>query len=93
MTGLRFDGQALHAEATVTTDVSDILEFVALAGFYDGKGTLIGTNRYTFHLDETHDQTHSGPPGEAKAFAITVPTPLRGRAVSAAVGVAVLVNE
>lgn len=91
---LQFDGKAVSGKALITSDVSDVLEFEALAGFYDGDGVLLGTARHSYHLDETagHPE-HEGPPDEAQSFTIAVPADLTGRAVSAAVGVPVLVNE
>jgi hypothetical protein len=73
-------------------DGHDPLE--ALAGFYDRDGALLGTARDVYHLDEsTEDPTHEGVPDEAHPFRIRVPADLQGRAVSAAVGIPVLVNE
>lgn len=91
---LRFDGKTLTGKATITSDVSDVLEFEALAGFYDGSGTLLGTARHIYHLDESagHPE-HEGPPDETQSFSIAVPANLKGKAVAAAVGVPVLVNE
>ncbi|GAA3668219.1 hypothetical protein GCM10022237_30160 [Nocardioides ginsengisoli] len=89
---LRFDGSQVTGALDITSDVSDLLELQVLAGFYDAKGRLIGQNRFTHHLDEdTHHD--SGPPSEHERFTIAVPAGLRGKAVSAAVGVPVLVNE
>lgn len=91
---LRFDGRAVTGTATITSDVSDLLEFEALAGFYDRDGALLGTARDSYHLDEsTLDPDHEGPPEESRSFTIAVPATLQGQAVSAAVGVPVLVNE
>lgn len=89
---LTFDGQRVVGSLDVTSDVSDLLELQVLAGFYDASGTLIGRGRFTHHLDE---ETHhdDGPPSEHEAFTIAVPKKLHGQAVSAAVGVPVLVNE
>jgi hypothetical protein len=93
--GLSFDGAQLRGTARITSDVSEILEFEALAGFYDGKGRLLGTARQVHHLDESSADAHghTGPPTEAQEIVITVPKRLRGAVVSAAVGVPVLVNE
>ena len=97
LTGLRFDGKAVHASARITSDVSDVLEFASRAGFYDSSGRLIATAAYTYHLDEDHPDAHAhnadGTPDEVKTFSIPVPAEARGSAVSAAVGVTVLVNE
>lgn len=94
---LRFDGKAVHASARVTSDVSDVLEFASRAGFYDASGRLVATATYTYHLDEEHPDAHpetpGGIPSEVKVFSIAVPAEARGSAVSAAVGVTVLVNE
>ncbi|SDS99395.1 hypothetical protein SAMN04488543_2798 [Friedmanniella luteola] len=92
---LRFDGKKLTGTATITSDVSEILEFEALAGFYDRQGRLRGTARHVYHLDESkNDHAHEeGTPSEAHPFTIQVPKDLTDVAVSAAVGVPVLVNE
>jgi hypothetical protein len=91
---LRFDGTTVSGTATITSDVSDILELEAVAGFYDRAGVLIGTGRDVYHLDEsTVDPSHAGVPDEAHPISIRVPPELAGRAVSAAVGIPVLVNE
>ena len=91
---LRFDGRTVRGTTTITSDVSDLLELEVLAGFYDADGTLLGTAREVYHLDESRPETgHEGVPEEARTFAIAVPRQLRGEAVAAAVGVPVLVNE
>jgi len=94
LTGLRFDGTVVSGTATVTSDVSEILEFDAIAGFYDRGGRLVGTGHHVFHLDESAaDPGDTGKPSEIQRLRITVPPELRGVAVAAAVGVPVLVNE
>jgi hypothetical protein len=91
---LRFDGTTVSGTATITSDVSDILELEALAGFYDRNGRLLGTGRDVYHLDESGAGTrHDGVPDESHPFEIRVPAELRGRVVAAAVGIPVLVNE
>jgi hypothetical protein len=90
---LAFDGSVLTGTAEITSDVSDVLEFEAVAGFYDRSGALVGTARHTYHLDESQVEPHDGPPDETQHFKIVVPPRLRGAAVAAAVGVPVLVNE
>lgn len=92
---LAFDGTKVTGSATITSDVSDILEFEALAGFYDVHGRLIGTARFAHHHEETHGagEPVAAAPDERERFTISVPAALRGRAVAAAVGVPVLVNE
>ncbi|GAA2503869.1 hypothetical protein GCM10009858_47160 [Terrabacter carboxydivorans] len=97
-TSLGFDGAAVHAKVRVTSDVSDLLDFSARAGFYDASGRLIGTGTWTYHLDEAQPDgqaatTVDGHPNELEAFRVPVPANVKGRAVSAAVGVTVLVNE
>jgi hypothetical protein len=83
---------AVTGAITVTSDVSDLLELEVMAGFYDQAGTLLGTGRFVHHAGvDAH--AHSGPPSETEEFSVSVPTDLAGRAVSAAVGVPVLVNE
>lgn len=90
--GLALDGQAVTGAVRITSDVSDLLELQVLAGFYDDHGTLLGTARFEHHLgSEGHN--HSGPPEEREEFSIPVPAEFKGTAVSAAVGVPVLVNE
>lgn len=76
----------------ITSDVSDLLELQIIAGFYDEQGKILGTGLYDHHLEED-GHTHAGPPNETETFTIPVPANLRGKAVSAAVGVTVLVNE
>jgi hypothetical protein len=93
--GLRLQSGEVTGTATITSDVSEVLEFEALAGFYDRQGRLLGTARYVHHLDESegghaHDE---GTPDESVPFSIEVPEELADAAVSAAVGVPVLVNE
>jgi hypothetical protein len=92
---LRLDAGTLYGSAQITSDVSDVLEFEALAGFYDEQGRLLGTGRFVHHLDEghVHEGEQAGPPSELAEFSIPVPAEAAGRAVSAAVGVPVLVNE
>lgn len=90
---LTFDGQRVVGSLDITSDVSDLLELQVLAGFYDASGTLLGTARFTHHLDEGSGHQHEGPPSEHETFTIKVPRKLAGNAVSAAVGVPVLVNE
>jgi len=94
LAGLRFDGSEVTGKATITSDVSEILEFEALAGFYDEDGQLRGTGRYVYHLEADHGhEEDAGTPDETQDFTIAVPADLEGVAVSAAVGVPVLVNE
>jgi len=89
---LAFDGQAATGAVKITSDVSELLELQVLAGFYDGHGALLGTARFEHHAgSEGHN--HSGPPEEREEFSIQVPAELKTKAVSAAVGVPVLVNE
>lgn len=93
VTGLAFDGHQVSGTVRITSDVSEILEFEALAGFYDAGGRLLGTGRFTHHQTEADTaHQHTGPPTEEVKFTIAVPEKVRG-AVAAAVGVPVLVNE
>jgi hypothetical protein len=87
-----FDGFAVSGAVRVTSDVSDILELQVLAGFYDKRGNLLGTNRFVHHLG-ADSHTHAGVPQERTKFDIPVPTALAHRAVSVTIGVPVLVNE
>lgn len=92
LTGLTLADDAVTGVVTVTSDVSELIELQVLAGFYDADGRLLGTGRYTHHAsDEEHG--HAGPPSQEEPFEIEVPGDLDGTAVSAAVGVSVLVNE
>jgi hypothetical protein len=89
---LTFEGTAATGAVRITSDVSDLLELQVLAGFYDDQGTLLGTARFVHHLgSEGHN--HAGPPEEREEFSIPVPADFQARAVSASVGVPVLVNE
>ncbi|GAB4098571.1 hypothetical protein [Sinomonas halotolerans] len=90
--GLAFDGKDVKGTIRITSDVSDLLELQVLAGFYDADGTLLGTARFEHHLDESEGHQHAGPPSEVEEFSIAAPA-AAGNAVSAAVGVPVLVNE
>lgn len=91
---LSFDGTTVTGTTTITSDVSEVLELEAVAGFYDRNGALVGTARDVYHLDESaHQPADEGVPEESYPFSITVPGELRGRAVAAAVGVPILVNE
>ncbi|MEL4356782.1 MULTISPECIES: hypothetical protein [unclassified Luteococcus] len=94
----------LTGAVTVTSDVSELLELQVLAGFHDADGKLLGTARFTHHLDgahdhaaEEHDHAASGPATpnyfHTTDFTIAVPKELADKAVSASVGVPVLVNE
>lgn len=99
---LRLSRDAVRGTVTVTSDISELLELQVVAGFHDSSGKLLGTARFTHHLDGTHD--HGGGESEAAAtpgvehfhseeFTIKVPEELRSRVVSASVSVPVLVNE
>lgn len=96
---LAFDGATVSGTAEITSDVSELLEFEALAGFYDADGKLIGTGRYVHHLDHGAGHEEEGHAHEegaavvAEEFRIAVPKELRRAVVAAAVGVPVLVNE
>ncbi len=88
---LGFDGRAVSGAVRVTSDVSALLELEVVAGFFDDRGTLLGTARYVHHLVD--DGSHEGAPEELQAFTIAVPEGFLGTAASVAVGVPVLVNE
>lgn len=90
---LAFDGRNVAGAVRITSDVSDLLELVVVAGFYDADGQLLGTARFEHHADGDAGHQHSGPPSETEEFRIPVPAEFAGKAVSAAVGVPVLVNE
>ncbi|MEL4505765.1 hypothetical protein AAEX63_13605 [Luteococcus sp. H138] len=97
------DGK-LTGTVTVTSDVSELLELQVLAGFHDADGKLLQTGRFTHHLDgahdhaqEEHDHAASGSASpnffHSTDFTIEVPKDVSAKAVSASVGVPVLVNE
>ena len=82
----------LTATVRVTSDVSELVDLQVLAGFYDAAGTLLGTARAEEHSDGD-GEGHAGVPDQHHPVRLTVPPGLSGRAVSAALGVTVLVNE
>ena len=93
LTDLRLEAGTLSGSAQITSDVSELLEFEAVAAFYDAQGLLLGTGRFVHHLDEgSGHEEGGGPPNEVETFTITVPPEAQG-AVAATVGVPVLVNE
>ena len=89
---LGFDGTTVSGAVSVTSDVSELLELEVLAGFYGADGKLLGTDRFVHHLGGDHE-LHEGPPELVEDFSIAVPAEFAGQAVSASVGVPVLVNE
>lgn len=90
--GTAFTGAAASGNIRITSDVSDLLELQIVAGFHDEKGALLGIRRFEHHAGaEGHN--HEGPPSETKEFTIDVPADMVGKAVSAVLGVPVLVNE
>ncbi|MEU8260378.1 hypothetical protein AB0C02_07130 [Micromonospora sp. NPDC048999] len=90
-TGLTLNRDAVSGGVVVTSDVSEILELQVVAGLYDSSGQLLHTGRFVHHRGEDgHDH---GAPEERESFSIAIPSQLRDRVVSAAVGVPVLVNE
>ena len=93
---LAFGESGVTGSVEVTSDVSEVIELEVIAGFYGADGALLGENSFVLHADEEesgHAHTHSGPPEEVHGFTVPVPPSLAGEAVSAAVGVPVLVNE
>jgi len=92
LTRLRLDRTRVTGVVTVTSDVSELLELQVLAGFYDRRGRLLGTNRYV-RPGHAHHDGQAGAAPEVAPFSVAVPRGLRARVVSAAVGVPVLVNE
>jgi hypothetical protein len=92
LSGLHYEEGRLHGVLTITSDVSDVLELQVLAGFYDAEGHLLATGRFVRH-GEIHNEAVGHTPDETLHFGITVPRGARSGAVSAAVGVPVLVNE
>ena len=92
--GLAFDGTTVRGSLRVTSDVSAVLDLQVIAGFYDAGGAFIGTARFVHHaVDDGPTDPVTGTPVESIPFQATVPAEFAGRAVSASVGVPVLVNE
>ncbi|MFF1385637.1 hypothetical protein ACFVWT_18960 [Arthrobacter sp. NPDC058288] len=89
--GLAFNGSAVSGTVRTTGTLSDLLDLQVLAGFYDDRGSLLGTARFVHHRGS--EETHPDAPEGHQEFAISVPAQYQGAAVSAAVGVPVLVNE
>lgn len=89
---LEVSDSAVTGTLEVTSDVSELIELEVIAGFYDADGALLGENSFVLHGDE-EEHSHAGPPEEEHEFTVPVPASLAGQAVSAAVGVPVLVNE
>lgn len=89
---LAFDGTSVIGAVRITSDVSELLDLQVVAGFYDAEGQLLGTSRFVHH--SAHEEGgHEGPPELREEFTVAIPEGLGGSAVSAAVGVPVLVNE
>jgi hypothetical protein len=89
---LDYAGGRVSGVLSVTSDVSELLELQVLAGFYDGDGRLLSTGRFVHHLDGGHGHAGADPHANER-FSIAAPRRIQPRAVSAAVGVPVLVNE
>ncbi|MEV7572905.1 hypothetical protein AB0P28_07370 [Pseudarthrobacter sp. NPDC089323] len=89
--GLAFSGSAVSGTVRVTGTTSELLDLQVLAGFYDDKGSLLGTARVDHHL--ATEEPHSDNPTEPTEFTIDVPDQYQDAAVSAAVGVPVFVTE
>ena len=89
----RFQLSSFHLERgavtgtlAVTSDVSELIDLQVMVGFYDRRGSLLGTASYDKHGEGSR-------PDEVVHFRVTAPTAARGDAAAAAVGVPVLVNE
>lgn len=96
--GLQLDGSSVKGSITITSDVSELLELQVVAGFHDASGKLLGTARFTHHLDAEHvhdeaSQGASATPNQTEEFVIKAPAGIAGQVASASVGVPVLVNE
>lgn len=83
---MRLDRGAVTGTLTVTSDVSELIDLQVLVGFYDARGSLLGTAAYDKHGEGAR-------PDEVVHFRVSAPPAVRGAAVAAAVGVPVLVNE
>ena len=91
---LAFDGTTVRGALRVTSDVSAVLDLEAITGFYDADGAFIGTARFVYHAtDDGPVDPVTGTPVESIPFQVAVPAEFAGRAVSASIGVPVLVNE
>ena len=85
LTGLRLVNSTVMGTLTVTSDVSELIDLQVVAGFYNAAGTLLGTA-----VLEKHGE--GARPNEVVSLKIAAPAGA-GDAVSASVGVPVLVNE
>jgi hypothetical protein len=85
----------MAARRRKTAAATMVVAAVVAGGLLRRRRPAAGTGRFTYHLDETaHDPAEEhGPPDELEQFTIPVPAGVQDRAVSAAVGVPVLVNE
>ncbi|MEO5852393.1 MAG: hypothetical protein ABIQ15_07755 [Nocardioides sp.] len=92
LSDLSLTARRVAGEVTITSDVSELLELEVLAGFYDARGNLLATGRFRHHATDHHEAGGRTMPVAAQ-FAIAVPARARATAVSAAVGIPVLVNE
>lgn len=88
---LLLTGGEVTGAVRVTSDVSELLELVVVAGFYDAQGRLLGTHAFVHH--QIDEPSRSAAPLEVTDFTIPVPRQWESQAVAAAVGVPVLVNE
>ena len=86
LAGLRLRSGVLTGTLTVTSDVSEIIDLQVVVGFYDRTGALLDTATYERHGE-------GAVPDEVVHLRVTAPPAVRDRAVAAAVGVPVLVNE
>ncbi len=77
---------AVAGVLTVTSDVSEVIDLQVMVGFYDARGTLLGTGTWEKHGEGAR-------PDEVVRYFVTAPAAYRDRAVAAAIGVPVLVNE
>ncbi|HIW28988.1 MAG TPA: hypothetical protein H9987_03100 [Candidatus Luteococcus avicola] len=100
LSGLTLDGSTVSGTLRITSDVSELLELQVVAGFHDASGRLLGTSRFTHHLDgaHTHEEASAAPgasvdPHPSEEFEIKAPAGIASKVVSASVGVPVLVNE
>ena len=87
-------GGAVSGRLLITSDVSEVLELQVLAGFYDERGTYLGTGRAVYHVDEGSDHAEdAGPPSQLQEFHVVAPRRYADQVAAATIGVPVLVNE
>ena len=86
LAGLRLERGVVRGTLTVTSDVSEVIDLQVLVGFFDRRGSLLGTGTYEKHGEGAR-------PNEVVTFRVAAPPAVAGSVVAAAAAVPVLVNE